>query len=765
MSRFHLSMCVSLALVACGGSDATDDDPPGGTGDASAPSTLFDIENVPPGDECASGGVRFLVGADDGTGDGEAGDGELHPDEVRSTDLVCFPDAPVTEPPADPNAPPAGATGTHRLDLSGGDGTEGGGRGGDLNVVATTNGSRRVFVERTGSSRAGLLTVPGPRAADLGPVPYTVSTDVTVPRLPDCGEIAEEDLCQTPSSDALFVMRGGELRTVTGLHVDAGATLTLNAGGGGQQVFLVIIIPQPSNDADLRLSHDLSIAGTVNTDGNVGLRLRARSVDIASSGVIRTVGSASGNSGSDIRIDATQSGGGLVVSRGLIDASGADGAEGAGNGGDVSINGTFGSRVAGTVRSRGGASTLPSSRGGRGGSVNLWSELLPVVSTAEIDVRGGNAADGGSVSLVAGILDVLGTIDARGGSALSSCSGSSACSGGEGGYVELVSGLGQARIGASIVASGGAGVAGEFSFGGSGGAVEYYEGSEGGYGYGGSESPADVEFGGEIDLRGGPGRFAGAGGDVYVGAFRNDADVVVRFVGYAEIAAVGGDGDAYFGGGRGGDVRLGGGGGMSLVRMGGSSSSMSGELFLRTDLSLDGGDGGGRGGTAALGDEFAHATIRGDIHASGGSSLGDGGRGGNIYAGDLMRGPGVDAVGAFTAHGGSGEEAGRGGFVLLGGLFSEVRAEVDIDVHGGDGSIEGGDGGEGSAFGSTVFFRGSVQASGGDGPDYAGAGGRASFVAADGSSDVQLSSVDVSAGAGDEPGDAGRCTIDGVPCP
>jgi hypothetical protein len=51
---------------------------------------LVRVTIVEPGAECAAGGQRVESGLDDGAGDGTAGDGVLHDDEVTSAVTVCF---------------------------------------------------------------------------------------------------------------------------------------------------------------------------------------------------------------------------------------------------------------------------------------------------------------------------------------------------------------------------------------------------------------------------------------------------------------------------------------------------------------------------------------------------------------------------------------------------------------------------------------------------------------------------------------------------
>lgn len=130
-------------------------------------SSLIAVQREAAGENCENGGVRVDSGMDDGNGEGTAGDGTLHPDEVEATEFVCDAGATnglVRTTPLDPgsDACPAGGV---QIEVGVDDGDPGGSAGNgvldDDEVESTTSVCRP---ESDGGSDAeGCHVSPGPQ--------------------------------------------------------------------------------------------------------------------------------------------------------------------------------------------------------------------------------------------------------------------------------------------------------------------------------------------------------------------------------------------------------------------------------------------------------------------------------------------------------------------------------------------------------------------------------------------------------------------------
>jgi hypothetical protein len=87
---------VDQSSPICNGADGEDgadgqngENGQNGTNGQDGSSSLITLEQLPAGAICVNGGVKVLVGADDGAGAGTPGDGVLHVDEIDWSEVIC----------------------------------------------------------------------------------------------------------------------------------------------------------------------------------------------------------------------------------------------------------------------------------------------------------------------------------------------------------------------------------------------------------------------------------------------------------------------------------------------------------------------------------------------------------------------------------------------------------------------------------------------------------------------------------------------------
>jgi hypothetical protein len=668
-----------LLLVGCAGE--TDPEPVEDTddtdGDVFVPpelpdwGTLVRTLALPPGDpDCPTGGVRIDVGVDDGSRDSVPGDGVLQDGEVRSSKVVCNGGASEGLP-----TEPGGDAGTRLLDLSGGDGAFGG-HGGRVHGTIASSGNGEVALYTTGAADASWAA---PAAGAVQGV--VVTTDQTVTAL-DLSAPAVGDLAL--DGGRLVQWNGSAAVEVTGLQVDAGATLTL-----------VPTTPEP-----VVVDGDVAIAGTLEVRG--ALTLRARSL-VASGQMTATEslglvldGSAAGTvlgsahlSGDlvapTVTVEARQAvylagtwrGRALTVeSDGVLwvdatlDGSGAPGADGGEvvlSGADVRLEGVVslggGDADAQCVRCDGGAGgrlalsgasvvlrasleagggeAIAQGTGGAGGTLSLSARDTAAVIVVDADVvlAGGHslatAGDGGEVDLdlvseAPAVLQWLGVPE------LGLHGGAGDEMGGDGGEVALVADV-PVSLFPAVLAPGGGG-----PLGGDGGRVEVTVAE-------GLVGRRAVSTQGLLDLRGAASsRLGGDGGVVRLSA----ADAVTRS---GEIRAAGGDASGVDGarGGDGQSVHLAGG----VVVSTGSVASRGGHAYAA-------GDGGHGGDIAITGDTVQHD---GELDARGGDGVARGGDGADVVLASVLP-PTSNAAAAVRVEGGDGATSGVDGTFLVDGF-------------------------------------------------------------------------------------------------
>src|SRR5512143_985833 len=349
------------------------------------------------------------------------------------------------------------------IDTSGGEGTVGEGGYGDQDygIWFDNYGPLGVRIYRTGTADASFtLDVPA-ATPDLGSEPLTVTTDMTIP-VYDV-DPADNNVYYFLRDDPSLYHKVDDVafNTVTGIRVNAGATLTLGINSDRDSSGLY-------ETAYLYLENDLEVLGTLRTAAfdDAGIQESGESIDraglaldtsggvfIRSPGVVSTAGgnatTGRGGSGGGIEFVAYASGApnsGIVVNQGLIDASGGSTDDPAAEGGSSAAYGAFNYCVnlyadvrfvnAGSIRADGGS-------GGTGGRTGGWSGNSFYVggpgtlqNTGPISMSGGagNDGDGGN----GGYLDMeAGEISLHNSGAITVRGGNGTVNGGTGGSVNM----------------------------------------------------------------------------------------------------------------------------------------------------------------------------------------------------------------------------------------------------------------------------------------------------------------------------------------
>lgn len=768
---------VTATTTVCEGQSGTVGEPGG---------TLVRYEAVLPGEEgCSDGGVRILVGEDDGANGGVANDGRLQDGEVRNTSIVCADPDPFSFLPG-PDAP-GGPAGTAEWDFSGGAGNENanGGDGGEGYMGLRQPDAGFLRAHTTGSVDTS-FTVPTPRH-DFGTQKVDITTDTTVETgWPDnLSELADGDLFI--DGNRMYVVEDGSARQVTGLEVAPGATLTLSgSSSGGIQPRIV----QPVSGVNLVFSNSIRIQGTVRLAPGLGggsLTLRAPLIDVSG-----TVDVSSENGGGTLQLSNEGRNRSSILVTGTLDArcTGDDG-----SGGDVSLYGSRAVYLDGAIHVD--AALQDVNRGNSAGAIEIEADAVYLAGS--VSGRGGTAGGDGSQSssghggdggfLYVWARQLVSSLDVQfsAGDGSSSCAPSNSCRGGFGGQLffqtEPTSAV---RVSGSWQFHGGAGF--EAGNGGDGGEGTVYLGDRWSSGTSGRPNArAGLTFGASVAARGGnagsEASRAGEGGRVRLESFHSSGQPAdLRVLGLASIRAHGGTG------------RRGGWGGGAVANYETSDwSGSGGPIFLNnssvgnlfpTGISWDvpvqanGGeglsDGGGRGGTFfAVTPPYGDPSRR-DVTATlnhqlnGGQGTWFGGEGGFSVVGS---GTGSAKIqGTVVANGGASSLAtgGGGGGVIAFGEAGDLDVNLDVSLHGGDGAEGGGWGGYYAAEGGVVDFQGSIGATGGDATSDGdgGEGGYIEVTSFAGTSSTSSASVQTAGGAGAGGGEAGRegvYFVDGVP--
>ncbi len=725
---------ISDSVVLCNGADGasgTDgsDGSDGGAGsdgsDGSDGSTvLLRSADLADGEEgCEHGGTRIEVGLDNGDGGETAGDGVLGDGEVDATEVICD-GAP--ELPSDELDAPSGPVGTATIDASGGHATGGdaGGGGGVEVWGAGFRSNTKLF--QTGAADAS-FTLPTV-VPQLGAHPLIISSDTTIDKLWPRPTLTDGEPYISLNGQPWIWRADGNDVEVTGLHIQAGATLTLRSDFSGAATLLV--------DDDMVIDGTLT---TINSAGaNIGLHYLSHStLLISASGLVFNPGNGTAGEGRSI------------VFEGTIDASG--GAPGD-EGGDVELQAPVALWATGQLLSRG--ADHPTGQAGSGGHVRLGNDDVgPTMTSAFIDVRGGDGdqgGDGGDITLDAyeGRLLNSGELLADGGSGQSD-------DGGSGGRIYVACEGCSTRSSGAMSASGGSSVD---ELGGDGGTITIRSES-------GDSSPGSIEVSGSLIARAGDGDHGGDGGAIEVLHDEVSEEFApVALYGYASLSVDGGSSQSFDGGG---------GGGIELGRGATGLSADQGGVVNHVPLSASGGDGsggeGGGGGEIDLYVSDAHTNDELFVYSRADMAV-DSGDGGPSDNGDVqMSAPAwIDHEGDVSGLGGSSnddEDAGDGAYVEPDARH--VRWHGDLHLAGGvaGDDAEGGDGGGFWVQAETVDFAGAFDAPGGDAGLSNGAGGEGGYFWAQsmaGLSSAAFTSVDVSGGDGESVGDSGSIWLDGI---
>lgn len=637
------------------------------------------------------------------------------------------------------SAPAAGATidaaGGMTIKLQGGIGGNGagnyGGSGNDFELNKEA-GSGDLKVLKTGAANAafeGKTFTPS-----FGAVKATVSATTTVPVLADCLATppAANELYQVVNNSNLYKSNGATSacdaeEVVTGLDVASGATLTLGTNWDAATRAYVDL------DADIRNRGKITVADASPTQrGHITLR----PVSYIGSGKIETNGTAEGQNGGSIYVDADYA----MINSGALNASGDDSTTvAAGNAGYIELRGDYYTQNRGSLTARGGNTTFLGAAGGDADYIELNSDWGPVFNSGAIDGRGGAGAtggDGADVYMYAGLGNLFnsGKISAYG-------ANSTVGSGGNGGYVDLEAEGGQIRNSAGVLAWGGD-TTDATGNGGNGNELYVYSDYGSLYEY----TPAgDIYWSGQIDLSGGDAVATGTGNGGsagYVDVELDGSDVNLKskliFLGYSKIQTYGGEGN------HGGSA-----GGYGLYNYDGYvdgdqyAPAPGGSVISQAALVANGGNAratgadaqgnGGRGGyiyletdyypTAQLVPTSQKVSQNGNVNIAGGA-----GRNQNSiyinYGGYswIWGYNGASITGTFNSDGGDDLGAtsgtvGYGGYSPALYVYSELgvaKVAGNVSSNGGDGNYAGGYSDGMYIYGNTINVAGNIKANGGN---------------------------------------------------
>ncbi|MCP4626545.1 MAG: hypothetical protein GY850_24025 [bacterium] len=672
-------------------------------------------------------------------------------------------------------------TGGDGLGSEGYDGN--GGNGGKIDIELDYGSGGDVKILDTGAADAG-FTFPSPVTTYLGDNPLIVAADTTVEVVTEMPEVIGTPY-MVDSYYNLFLATAGEDfpdydGEVTGISVAAGATLTLG---------LNYYYYTANDTAAFSIENDIHNAGTITV---------AKLADGISTGGLyfgyNEYGNYYGEAGSSIDLtgiadDAaapagTDGGDGgwlwlyckFFYNQGSIDTSGASDENG-GEAGEVWIRADFASYNTGNITATGGQGTA--GYGGDGDYIIIKPRDGHNYNSGALDISGGagttsggNAGD--SIMLKGtedGGGDVLNTGDmtANGGNGVSG-------PGGDGEKIALIGYGGSMISSGNMTATGGTSTE---ASGGEGGKLEIY--TDEGEGYpGGDLEVGNIELSGNIDLSGGTGTYGGKGGNLRIYLDAEDFPLGQNLIlyGYTNINTNGGDGKT--GGGKGGSIEV-----LNDESEIDNTDGPSGGVINRADIDTSGGGvtgdesgGGGNGGNVTMETEDesgplgvldAEVAINyGNIIMNGGNGIDHGGDSGEFSLYGFNR---AENNGAVTANGGD-ATAGYGGggcskgIEILSDAGSAVNTKTITAEGGGALGFEAyaGDGGCIDIVGSSADNSGNLSNAGGDANITDGYGGSSDFVFIHGEYESTVNtatSIDVSPGAGFEPGEHGIVVIGG----
>jgi hypothetical protein len=484
-------------------------------------------------------------------------------------------------------------------------------------------------------------------------------------------------------------------------------------------------------------------------------------------------------------------GGGMILNKGRLLASGGQGANG-GEPAEVELIAHSHVVNTGEISANGGTGTTGYG-GNAGWNIELESDYASVLNSGALTQKGGDGATGGGnggyVYLYSGNYGYVGDVVSSGAISTSGGTATTAGGGGDGGDVGLYA-YGAVRTSGALTLAGGA--AAGASTAGSGGYVELYAYAQpSDYWYGYALAVRPIQVSGNIVLTGGasPEGTGGAGGSFYV--YQQDAsysdtytDAGIEFLGYRSANLSGGDGTNS--GGNAYDSKFNVYTYPQALTYSGFEATPAGPIENEIDVTIKGGSCVGTSGAGSDGgfvyfyvqDDSAgqrSSSIRnsGALDLSGGDSKGtsDGGDSGGV---DMYSAADVVNSGRILNRGGAAEDAwgGQGNYweiwLVAGG---NVVNSGSISTTGGTGA-DGGDGSDGWDY-HTGFYAGgqvvntaTLESKGGTSTDGAGGTSGAGGLIELFSQSKPTSSggrLDVSPGTGGTtPGGVGEIWIDWV---
>jgi hypothetical protein len=616
------------------------------------------------------------------------------------------------------------------INLSGGEGVDGiGGDGGEIDAL---KGYFGIILLRSGTVDTRFSLPSYSNSVNLGTNPLIIAGKMVISVIPSGGDDPSKGSPYMIAGDTkLYISdddgESGDESPVTGIRVNAGATLTLglnisSSGNTGQDT------------AKLDISGDVRISGTLTTKDLTTGTVKGGVIDHrhGAPAIARDRGGLSINAGLIV-----------VGNTGKIDTGGGDApSTGEGRGGDggsveltAAQDGIF--LDGGSIDTSGGNGN-GSGDGGSGGRILLLSENS-IINSAIMSSSGGNGSSGGDPGYIemdaASAIYNTASLTSNGGNGSTGIGGSADNTGGIFCY-SSVSGIYNSGV---LITQGGNG----FSGGGNGGSIELY-GADDMY-------TGDVINSGSFSTNGGNALSSGNGGQAgeitvstYGGSIRTSASV----------AANGGTGAV--GGGRGGDAGV-----LAISSSAGrdyfySEEIAPGPVRIAGDISLSGGTGanGGDGGQITVQNRYSSDDARqtgtiefvgykGEkgISLNGGNGKKGGGMGGAFFAfteSSIINGnvqPAGSVVNDIAVHSKGGNslssgDGGSGGIVVIeaeGSASSENTVVInsgDMDVSGGNGIANGGDSGGVSLYGHALIKNTAlIIASGGYASGAGGAGG------------------------------------------
>jgi hypothetical protein len=571
----------------------------------------------------------------------------------------------------------------------------------------------------------------------FGAAPLDVTSDMTIPVIAS-NPVTTPAYYMYVNNATLYHWDGAAETVVTGIHVHAGATLTLAlnrdwffndnpASNGGLNSAGVSVNYDIVNDGVITA---LTLSIGANETGGTGTRIpNGTDKDMGGIYLESAFGAFVNNGTIDVAGKNAPAGvnggwggvfsvyaGNVAINRGTINASSGSGENG-GQAGWVELDGDKGVWNSGPVSAKGGAGTNGGGGAGNWVGFNSYDYLAPVYNSGTIDVSGGDgttnggdvsegvefsAGEVGGASYASGGLVNSGRLIANGGSG-------SAGNGGNAGYVNLIARGANLRNSGAVEIRGGKGAGGS---GGSGGTL-YVHSS-----YGSNELHTVVVPGGSIQYSGGIVTDGGAGdtgGSAGKTQFDQEAPVAgdIILYGYSAVNLAGGSGKTY--GGDGGSADMHGYDGMiyyneaDFTATGGAGETTSGgngghyyvntvysgtagypnELNLTNlgNITTMGGKGVIAGGTAGYIQFDSEQDLKnsGHLNAKGGDASGAAGTGGGGNSADLWAKGSSDNSGLIETSGGYGAaQGGAGSWMTLRSGYGQTVNSGNIYCNGGN---------------------------------------------------------------------------------